>query len=330
MEKFHTISLLAANDIRLASEWASSKAIEMGFEVAKSSELARAVSEIARNVISYVGEGKAIFSFPNSERALTVTIKDYGSGIENLKLAISNGYSSEKVSLGIGLDVAERSVDEFEIKTDREKGTEVILRKFLPIPDYEIAYGVVSMVDERYAINGDAFLIREYDGNKVLMAVIDGSGGGYPAHAAAILVKEYLLRHYRLPLEELVENCHKILKQSKIDRGATIALARIASGYLSYLGVGDTHAYVLGEEMSYLHNHEGTVGQFYLPSLETKKIELTEDTYFILCTDGIKSSLWLDEDQSIGAQSMANLVFNEFRREYGDVTVLVAKHFKGL
>ncbi|MEO9804745.1 MAG: ATP-binding protein [Reichenbachiella sp.] len=328
MNKTEIISLLGESDVRLATELTSLKATEMGFEVTSIAEMALAVSEISQNVIRYAGVGKAIFE--RQKGGLTVTIKDEGPGIENLEKASQRGYSSLKNSLGVGLGVARRSVDEFKIKTDKESGTEVTLRKFLPIPEDQIEYGVVSFADENYAVNGDDYLIKEYDGDKVLLAVIDGTGEGYPAHTVALIIKEYLFDNYRLSLEELANNCHRILKKSDIERGATVALAKIESGCLRYLGIGDTHAYLLGEEMNQLHNHEGTIGQYHLPTLKTREKELGDNTYLILCTDGIKTSLWMDEDQFVSAQQLANSIFREFHKEYGDVTVLVAKHITGL
>jgi anti-sigma regulatory factor (Ser/Thr protein kinase) len=324
------IPLLIEADVRHASESAADRANEMGFDKIASAEIALAVSEIAQNVIRHAGEGIVTLRTKNDNKFLTIAIVDKGSGIENIERAMKKGYSSLKTSLGIGLDVAKRSVDEFEIRTDAENGTEIILRKFLPISEACIDHGVVSIVDEGYAVNGDEYLIKEYDGDKVLLAVIDGTGEGYPAHVAALLVKEYLSANYRVPLEELLNKCHRILSDHEIGRGATVALARVDSGYLYYLGVGDTHAHLLGEKMTSLHNHEGTMGQFRLPTLRTKKMELADHTYLILCTDGIKSSLWLDEDQSVSAQQLANTVFKNFHKDYGDVTVLVTKYLTGL
>lgn len=327
MKKNLVVPLNEDADVRYASELASLTASDMGFDNTSCAELALAVSEIAQNVIRYAVEGKASFSMPNGRKVLTVSIADDGPGIENLEKAKQNGFSTGKGSLGIGLDVAKRSVDEFDIKTDSKNGTQITLKKFLPIPDDQIEYGIVSIADDNYAINGDDYLIKEYDGDKVLLAVIDGTGEGYPAHAAALLVKEYLQGNYRLSLEELAINCHEILKGSDLDRGAAVALAKIEEGYLHYLGIGDTHTYLLGEEIKFLVNHEGTVGQFQLPSLKAKRVEIEEGSYVVLCTDGVKSNLWFDEDETMGAQKLANTIFSEFHKSYGDVTVLVAKYF---
>ncbi len=320
-----TIPLLIDADVRHAAEYASREATACGFGTSASAELALAVSEISQNVIRYGMQGEAHFFSPNGNGVFKVVIKDEGPGIQNLNTAMMKGFSTAKGSLGIGLDVARRSVDEFKINTQREEGTEVVLKKFLPIPEDVIEYGVVSLADENYAINGDEYLVKEYDGDKVLLAVIDGVGEGYRAHAAALAVKEYLATHYRLSLQELVLNCHELLRKSDLERGAAVAIARVQSSEVHYIGIGDTHCYLAGESVSYITNLEGTVGERQLPTLRMQTFDLEPESYLIMCTDGIKSDLWFDEDLDISAQQVANMVFNEFHKAYGDVTVLVSK-----
>lgn len=321
-----TIALEEESDVRLCTEAASKLAINLGLGASAAAEISLAVSEVAQNAIRYAGHGKVNLSSTNYGRVLNITVKDDGPGIPDLDKAMAKGFSSNKTSLGIGLDVASRSVDEFEIQSDADIGTQVTMRKFLPIPEETLHYGVVSMADERYAINGDTYLIKEYDGDKALMAVIDGTGEGYPAHAAALVLKEFLQSNYRLPLDELVKRAHQVLHSTGMERGATLALARVTPGQLEYLGIGDSHGYWLSDEMRSLYHHEGTVGMFQLPTLRVRTVPIEEDTYFILCTDGIRSNLGLDGHQTAGPQQVANTIFREFAREYGDVTVLVAKY----
>lgn len=319
------ISIQEDSDVRSVSNHAMRLAVENGFKQHEAAELALAVSEIAQNVLRYAKEGEATFTLANKHRVLTVEIQDAGQGIDNLDEAIKKGFSTGKSSLGIGLDVAKRSVDEFHIKTQRGQGTQVTLKKFLPIPDESIEYGVISLADERYAVNGDEYLIKEYDGDKLVLAVIDGVGEGYKAHASALAIKDYIANHYRDSLDTLVNECHELLLNSDLQRGAALSVAKLESNQLTYLGIGDTHAYLVGSKTRYLPNQEGIVGEMILPSLRPRKFDITPESFLVMCTDGIKSNLWFDGYPRISAQELANQVFNEQHREYGDVTVLVSK-----
>ena len=305
-------------------------AMDMGFESKSSAEVDLAVSEIAQNAIRYGQGGTVVLTKSGFGKILNATIKDNGPGINNIDQAVKNGYSTKKNSLGIGLDVARKSVDELIIDSDANHGTTVELNKFLPLLDTQIDYGVVSVCDERYAINGDDYFIKEYDGDKVLCGVLDGTGEGYSAHVAATLVKDYINEHYRKSLDEIAIECHRILEESDIDRGSTLSMARISKHETEYLGIGDTHAYILGKELHQLLNHDGTVGLFQLPTLKVRKYPLKIGDYIIFCTDGIKSNITVDGYSGNRAQELSNYIFNQFHRSYGDVTVLVVKYLSKL
>ena len=59
-----------------------------------------------------------------------MTAIDEGPGIENVELAMRDGYSTGK-SLGLGLPGARRLMDEFAIETAVGKGTTVRMRKWV-------------------------------------------------------------------------------------------------------------------------------------------------------------------------------------------------------
>jgi len=63
------------------------------------------------------------------KNTLIVTCVDQGPGIENLDLAMSDGYTSGN-GMGFGLPGAKRLVDRFEIKSETNKGTIVRVMKW--------------------------------------------------------------------------------------------------------------------------------------------------------------------------------------------------------
>jgi len=60
-----------------------------------------------------------------------VVVEDKGPGIEDVKLALRNGYSTGR-GFGMGLPGTRRLMDEFEIETVVGEGTKVTVRKWLP------------------------------------------------------------------------------------------------------------------------------------------------------------------------------------------------------
>ncbi|MGQ9626175.1 MAG: anti-sigma regulatory factor [Anaerolineae bacterium] len=105
---------------------------ELGFGTIDQARIATAISEIARNVVLYAPEGIVTVAVIDTgrKRGLEVICEDNGPGMEDLELAMQDGYSTSR-GLGKGLPGAKRLVDEFEIESKPGKGTRVVMRKWL-------------------------------------------------------------------------------------------------------------------------------------------------------------------------------------------------------
>jgi serine/threonine-protein kinase RsbT len=91
--------------------------------------LATAISEVARNITTYAKRGEVELSVvkdENGREGIRVIARDQGPGIENLELALQDGYTSGG-GLGLGLPGARRLVDDFNIETAPGQGTKVTL-----------------------------------------------------------------------------------------------------------------------------------------------------------------------------------------------------------
>lgn len=79
-------------------------------------KLVTAVSELARNIARYVGDGKIRFRIDTDGQRIIVIAEDHGPGIANLDDVLSGNYRS-KTGLGRGLMGVRNLADEFEIET---------------------------------------------------------------------------------------------------------------------------------------------------------------------------------------------------------------------
>jgi serine/threonine-protein kinase RsbT len=106
-------------------------ALELGFSASDSTLLATAISELARNIVSYAGQGEIVLrATQNSGRpSVTVIARDDGPGIPSIEQALRDGYSTSG-SLGLGLPGVRRLVDEFEITSAVGRGTTVTVHKW--------------------------------------------------------------------------------------------------------------------------------------------------------------------------------------------------------
>lgn len=87
---------------------------------------ATAVSEIARNAIVHGGGGEMSIYLNARTKLLSIVCWDNGPGITDLKLAMTDGYTSGG-GLGRGLGGAKRLSSNFQIRTAGGEGTSVLM-----------------------------------------------------------------------------------------------------------------------------------------------------------------------------------------------------------
>lgn len=119
-------------DIITARQQGRTLAQELGFGLADQTRLATAISELARNVVQHAGQGTITLRpiVAGSKRGLEVVVADQGPGIEDVELALQDGYSTSG-GLGMGLPGARRLVHEFDIVSQPGVGTTVTIRMWL-------------------------------------------------------------------------------------------------------------------------------------------------------------------------------------------------------
>jgi serine/threonine-protein kinase RsbT len=119
-------------DIVSARQKGRELAAAIGFSSTDQTLLATAISEVARNIISYAGHGEIILSRieEGARRGILVIARDQGPGIADAELAMRDGYSTGN-SLGVGLPGARRLVDDFELASTPGVGTTVTLTKWI-------------------------------------------------------------------------------------------------------------------------------------------------------------------------------------------------------
>jgi serine/threonine-protein kinase RsbT len=106
-------------------------AVKVGMSLINQTKLITAASELVRNMLKYAGGGIAVIEVVSQGRdtGIRLTFLDKGPGIEDISLAMKDGYTTGK-SLGIGLPGSKRLVSEFDIKSEVGVGTTVTILKW--------------------------------------------------------------------------------------------------------------------------------------------------------------------------------------------------------
>jgi serine/threonine-protein kinase RsbT len=129
-----SLPIVQESDIVKARQLARQAAAEMGFGTMDQSRVATAVSELARNVVRYATDGTGTVHVrrldEDGRRGLEVVVEDEGPGIDDIELAMRQGFSSG-TGLGLGLGGTKRLMDEMQIDSGPGRGTTVTIRKWL-------------------------------------------------------------------------------------------------------------------------------------------------------------------------------------------------------
>jgi serine/threonine-protein kinase RsbT len=118
-------------DVLLARRKARIMAEPMRFSSSELTLIVTAISEVARNIVSYAGRGDIILRVTQkgARRGLEVVARDEGPGIADVARAMEDGYSTSR-GLGLGLPGSKRLMDEFELVSAVGKGTRVTMVKW--------------------------------------------------------------------------------------------------------------------------------------------------------------------------------------------------------
>ncbi|WP_262138015.1 anti-sigma regulatory factor [Pseudomonas sp. Marseille-Q5117] len=126
-----TQPILIEQDVVLARQTTRKLATECGMRLIDLTKLVTAVSELARNTMVYGGGGDMDWQIleENGRVGLRITFRDEGPGIADIKLAMTDGWTSGS-GLGLGLTGAKRLVNEFELDTEPGKGTRITITRW--------------------------------------------------------------------------------------------------------------------------------------------------------------------------------------------------------
>ena len=129
-----TVSIRGDDDVVTVRQRARTIAATLGLDVQDQTRLSTAVSELARNVQQYAGEGQATFEIDDTPegRYLLVVMADRGPGIAAVDSILGGTYVSS-TGMGVGLAGARRLSDRFEIETKPGGGTTVTVGKRVPV-----------------------------------------------------------------------------------------------------------------------------------------------------------------------------------------------------
>lgn len=107
-------------------------AASIGFSATDATLIATAISELARNIVTYARHGEVMMRNEETThtKGIVIIARDSGPGIRNIHDVLRDGYSTSG-GLGLGLPGVRRLMDEFVIESELQQGTTVTVKKWL-------------------------------------------------------------------------------------------------------------------------------------------------------------------------------------------------------
>ncbi|MEW9111486.1 anti-sigma regulatory factor [Cytobacillus gottheilii] len=132
MENQSCVKIINEWDIVAARQLGRNVAKDLGFGTVDQARITTAISELARNIYLYAGQGQVCIEkiYDGGKAGLQILAADSGPGISDLRQVMEDGYSTSG-GLGAGLPGVKRLMDEFVIDSEPGKGTDIKATKWL-------------------------------------------------------------------------------------------------------------------------------------------------------------------------------------------------------
>lgn len=330
----HLLDIVESSQVGEARRLAMLFADRLGLSEDEQGKVALIVTELGTNLVKHAKHGYLLLRMMGDMEGdgIELLSVDKGPGIANVGHALHDGFSTVGTR-GQGLGAVSRIAHEFDLVTDREKGTVVLARLWCsgqrPTQKLIEVGGVcVRLKSER--VCGDGWVVQ-HDKGRVVLLVVDGLGHGQLAADAALQASLTFKRHTSEPPTDILNALHAALKPT---RGAAGAVCEIFPGTqrLSFAGLGNIAGTVLTDSKRVsVVSQNGTLGA------EARK-PLAFDYPFgqgavaVFASDGI-STRWdltgypglLNKHPSI----VAAVLHRDFARGTDDATVLVVRRPPG-
>jgi serine/threonine-protein kinase RsbT len=126
-----TFPIRSSDDIVKVRQMTREWALMQAFSLVDQTKIVTAASELARNTLEHGrgGEVRIQALDVGQRRGVRLTFTDQGPGIPDLEKALRDGFTTGN-GMGLGLSGSKRLVNDFDIQTEVDKGTTVMIARW--------------------------------------------------------------------------------------------------------------------------------------------------------------------------------------------------------
>lgn len=288
------------------------------------------VTEAATNILKHAQTGEVLAQVREDTGDLEILALDRGAGMANPEVCLRDGYSTTATS-GTGLGALRRMSDFFDIYSQPEKGTALLMRirKHAEPAHSVLSVGGVCVPAPGETVCGDAWTF-EVKSDHTSFLVVDGLGHGPEAHRAAVCAVEAFHESGTRRGIEVLQSIHDALR---ITRGGAAAICEFspAKSQAEYSGIGNISGVLAFPAEAYRTKHlvsqNGTVGHI-ARRLQSFTYDWNAGAMLIMHSDGLATNWKIEQYPGLTSKDatlIAAVLYRDFTRKKDDVTVLVAK-----
>ena len=172
---------------------------------------------------------------------------------------------------------------------------------------------------------GDTAVVRQ-EGDSLMAVIVDVLGHGEEARELAVVMEEFLMR---LPLTDPASMILALDSHISGGRGAAVGLAMLDldTGWLRYVGVGNTSIRRFGDHEDRLLSQPGIVG-IRVRRPREERLQLAPGDVLVLYTDGVRDHFELDEYPRIlghSAATVSRTIVHRFGKPHDDAACVTVR-----
>lgn len=310
-----------------------SLAVGANFSEKKVGELDIIVAELVSNLVKHAGGGQVLVSLmeENGIQCIELICIDSGPGMTDVHRMVADGVST-KNTLGQGLGAMKRLSDLFQIYSQKNWGTVILIRLFTEEPPHvrkmasnEIRSVVLPKPGETEC--GDGFFsVVNKDYIKVFLG--DGLGHGPEAAAAVIEAGRAFMEFDSINPVDIIRHINVEVKRTRGLVG-TAAVFDVSEKKWRICGVGNISTKFISPSQSRnLMAYNGIIGLNLPRTLNAQEVAFEKGQNLIMCSDGIKSkwdTVRFPALQRYDPSMLAASLYKDFGRYTDDMSVAVCK-----
>ena len=308
-------------------------AVGASFSAAKVGELDIIVAELVSNLVKHAGGGRVFVKLLEEEgiQGIELISVDNGPGMTDVSRMVADGVST-KNTLGQGLGAMKRLSDVFQVYSQKDWGTVILIRLFkedltlFKKPPMEEIRAVLLPKPGETECGDGFYYVTTKDHIKLFLG--DGLGHGPEAAKAVTQAGNAFLDCFESDPAEIIRYINNGVKKTRGLVG-TVAVFDISQKQWSVCGVGNISTKI----MSYgntknLMAYNGIIGLNVPKTLNAQVVDYEKGQYIIMCSDGLKSKwdvIRYAAIQRYDASILSASVLKDYARNTDDMSVAVCK-----